>query len=283
MLNIIEATASAQDNGIKIRDFLKRRMSFSTSLIAKVKYGGVMINGNVVHMRAILNVGDKVTVRLPSERSDINPISLPLNVLYEDDDILAIGKPTNMPVHPSRGNHLPTLAEGVMAYVGADFVFRAVNRLDRDTSGIVLIAKNQPAASRLCKAMKDGAFKKVYYARVSGVPKPEKGVIDAPIEREKEGSIKRVVINSGKPSVTEYEVLSVNEAGDALCRITPRTGRTHQIRVHLAYVGHPLVNDFLYGSRAEGKTYSLHCGELCFPHPKSGEGVRISCELPDSF
>ena len=283
MRNIIEAAVTQEDGGIKIRDFLKKRLSFSTSLIAKVKYGGVAVNGNTVHMRAILNAGDTVTVCLPSERSDIKPITLPLNIIYEDGDVLAIGKPTNMPVHPSRGNHLPTLAEGVMAYMGGDFVFRAVNRLDRDTSGIVLIAKNQPASARLCNAMKAGEFQKVYYARVSGTPTPEKGIIDAPIERESEGNMKRAVIPTGKPSVTEYEVVAINENGDALCRVTPKTGRTHQIRVHLAHVGHPLVNDFLYGTRTEGKTYSLHCGELSFPHPRTGEIINIKCELPDGF
>lgn len=265
----------------KIRDYLKNHLGFSTSLIAKVKYGGVFLNGVAVHMRALVKSGDEITVDFPDEESEnITPIEMPLDILYEDEYLLAVNKPKNMPVHPCRGNHLPTLAEGVRAYLGKPFVFRAVNRLDRDTSGIVLIAKSQLAAAKMCVAMQKKHFDKTYIAVVSGVPEEECGVINAPIERESEGNIKRIVTPSGKESITEYEVLSKTDDGNSIVRVKAITGRTHQIRVHFAYIGHPLVDDFLYGERSnEGKTYTLHCTEITFPHPKDNEPLTIRCEV----
>ena len=188
----------------KIRDYLKNHLGFSTSLIAKVKYGGVYLNGTAVHMRAIVKNNDEITVDFPDEESEnISPIDMPLDILYEDEYLLAVNKPKNMPVHPCRGNHLPTLAEGVRAYLNKPFVFRAVNRLDRDTSGIV----SQLAAAKMCVAMQKKHFDKTYIAIVKGVPENESGVINAPIERESEGNIKRIVTPSGKESITEYRVI----------------------------------------------------------------------------
>ncbi len=268
------------DGECKIRDYLKNRLGFSTSLIAKVKYGGVYLNGEAVHMRAIVKNNDKITVDFPDEESEnISPIDMPLDILYEDEYLLAVNKPKNMPVHPCRGNHLPTLAEGVRAYLNKPFVFRAVNRLDRDTSGIVLIAKTQLAAAKMCVAMQKKHFDKTYIAIVSGVPEEEYGVINAPIERESEGNIKRIVTPSGKESITEYRVIGKTDGGNSIVEVKAITGRTHQIRVHFAYIGHPLVNDFLYGVKVEGKTYTLHCSEITFPHPKNGEPITVQCEL----
>ena len=265
----------------KIRDYLKNHLGFSTSLIAKVKYDNVLLNGVAVHMRAIVKNNDEITVIFPEEESEnINPIDMPLNIIYEDEYLLAINKPKNMPVHPCRGNHLPTLAEGVRAYLGKPFVFRAVNRLDRDTSGIVLIAKSQLAAAKMCVAMQKKHFDKTYIALVVGIPEKERGTINAPIEREAEGNIKRVVTPDGKESITEYQVIGQTEDKNSIVKVKAITGRTHQIRVHFAHIGHPLVNDFLYGERSdEGKTYTLHCTEITFPHPKDNQPITISCEL----
>lgn len=269
-------TARDIDCEIKIRDYL-RRLGFSVSLIAKVKFGGVFLNGEEVHMRAPVRCGDVIEVRFPDEDSEnIVPIDIALDVIYEDDRILVVNKPLNMPVHPSRGNHLPTLANAVRAYLGTPFVFRSITRLDRDTSGIVLIAKDRLAAAMLSEAMKRGDIKKTYLARIIGVPKDPSGRIEAPIEREDSGSIKRTVRADGKPSITEYEVVSVDNNGNALVLVNPITGRTHQIRVHMAHIGHPLLADFLYGERVDGETYRLHCTKLSFPHPTSGETITIS-------
>ena len=265
---------------MKIRDYMTRRLGFSASLIGKVKYGGVRVNGEVVHMRHAVKSGDVISVNFPTEESEcIEPIDIPIEIVYEDEYLIAVNKPKNMPVHPSRGNHLPTLANAVRAYIGHPFVFRAVNRLDRDTSGIVLIAKNQLASAILSRALKAGLFEKKYRATVTGVPSPAEAKIDAPIAREAEGGIRRVVRDDGKQSFTKYRVLSVDKNGNAYCEITPVTGRTHQIRVHMAYIGHPLVGDFLYGERIEGETYSLHCCELKFPHPKDNKYITVKCEM----
>ena len=261
---------------MKIRDYLKRRLGLSTSLIATVKYDGVLLNGTAVHMRAVVKNGDVIDIYLPEEESEnIAPISLCLDIIYEDEYILAINKPINMPVHPSRGNHLPTVANGVRAYLDRPFVFRAINRLDRDTSGIVLIAKDRLSGAKLYRAMKEKQFHKTYLAQVVGVPTPPHSFIDAPIARESEGNIKRVVRDDGKQSVTEYEVISIDNNGNATVKITAHTGRTHQIRVYMAHIGHPLIDDFLYGTRREGATYRLHCNSLSFPHPKTGEILTL--------
>ncbi len=260
---------------MRIRAYLKERMGLSATLIKRVKCGGVFLNGENVHMRAEVQNGDKIEVVFPTEKSEgIPPIDLPLEILFEDAHVLAVCKPRNMPTHPSKGNSLPTLANAVMHYYGKDFVFRAITRLDRDTSGIVLIAKNQLAAARLSEDMKAGRFEKLYTAVVSGVPNPADGRIDAPIRREREGEIRRIVCDDGKRAVTDYQTLSVREDGSAVLQLSLLTGRTHQIRVHMAHIGHPLLGDFLYGEE-NGNGYMLHCCKLQFPHPFSKEIITI--------
>lgn len=268
---------------ILIRDYLKRRLGLSTSLIGKVKYGNVLLNGAEVHMRATVKNGDRIDITLPEEESEnIEPMDIPLDILYEDEYVLVVNKPINMPVHPSRGNHLPTLANAVRHYIGHPFVFRAINRLDRDTSGIVLIAKDRLAGAKLYAAMKEKKFCKVYLAEIIGIPEENHGFVNAPIARESEGNIRRVVRDDGKECLTEYEVISVNKYGNATVRVIPHTGRTHQIRVHMAHIGHPLIDDFLYGERVDGQTYSLHCVSLTFPHPKDGKMMKITTKMADA-
>jgi 23S rRNA pseudouridine1911/1915/1917 synthase len=265
---------------MKIRDYLKYRLGLSTSVIAKVKYDKVLVNGEIVYMRATVKNGDVIDITLPDEDSEnIEPIDVPLEIIYEDEYVIAVNKPKNMPVHPSRGNSLPTVANGIRAYLDRPFVFRAINRLDRDTSGIVLIAKDRISGAKLYEAMKERHFRKTYIAVVDGVPIEKHGIINAPIAREAEGEIKRIVREDGKQSITEYEVISVDENGNAHVSITLHTGRTHQIRVHMAHIGHPLCNDFLYGKRGED-TYFLHCNSLSFPHPFSGVTITLLADKP---
>ncbi len=256
-----------------MKDYLRHR-GLSVTLVKKAKYGGIHLNGAVVTVRAEVKLGDLIEIYAMDNVSEgIPPIDIPLTVLYEDDDILAVDKPTDMPTHPSKGNNLPTLANAVMGYYGGDFVFRSVNRLDRDTSGIVIIAKNQFSAGALSSSMKKGMWNKKYHALVSGIPCDKSGVIDAPIERVEEGNIKRMVREDGKRAITEYSVIEEYE-NDCLCELRLLTGRTHQIRVHMAHIGHPLVSDYLYGTPSETKYY-LRCKEISFPHPRTGEIVII--------
>ena len=269
----IRCVAENIGDGMGIKDFLIKTLSLSATLVKRVKYGGVFVNGTNVHMRHTVKEGDTVEVILPKSEEVTEPIDIPLDIVYEDEYILAVNKPKNMPTHPSRGNKLPTLANAVAAYLGESFVFRAVNRLDKDTSGIVVIAKDPITSAKLCKAMKNREFIKKYVAVVKGVPSPQSGIIDAPIERESPDGIKRCVRGDGKRAITEYKVIKVLNDGLSLCEFTLHTGRTHQIRVHASYIGHPLFGDEMYGGGEGG--YSLHCTQMLLPHPKSGEELKF--------
>lgn len=273
---ILSLSVTPDYDGRCIKDFLAKRMLLSVSLIKKVKYGGVCVNGEAVTMRKTVRADDFVSVTLPKDSSEnIPPIECPIKIVYEDEHLMVIDKPSGMPVHPSRGNHLTTLANAVMAYMGEGFVFRSVNRLDRDTSGLILIAKSQYSAGLLSADMKAGNFEKCYTALLSRAPSCESGIIDAPIDREREGDIKRHVTESGKRALTEYRLTEILPDGRALCKIKLHTGRTHQIRVHMAHIGAPLYADFLYGERVEGESYSLKADELSFTHPVSRKRIEF--------
>lgn len=263
------------DKPVRISEYLKRNLKFSSTLVTRVKFGGVFINGQNVHMRALIKSGDTLSVVFPkSDNNGIEAIDIPLDILFEDEFLLAVNKPKNMPTHPSRSNHLPTLANAVISHFGKDFVFRAINRLDRGTSGIVLIAKDPYTAARLSENMKRGDFSKKYLALVSGVPSPAYDIIDLPIERENADSIKRIVSDTGKRAVTEYKLIKTLDDGNSICEITLHTGRTHQIRVHFSHIGHALVGDFLYGTETK-EGYSLHCSNLSFTHPITNERITV--------
>lgn len=273
MEKIIEIRASGEGFPVILREYL-RKIGLSTAIIKEAKRTAILLNGESVTVRATVNEGDVLEVYLPDEKSEgIEPMDIPLTVIYEDEDILAVDKPTNMPTHPSKGNNLPTLANAVMGYYSGNFVFRAINRLDRDTSGVVIIAKNRLSATALADGMKRGEWKKIYHALVDGVPSERNGVIDAPIERIAEGNIKRCVRADGKRAITEYTVKE-EYCDSSLLSIELKTGRTHQIRVHMAHIGHPLCSDFLYGKPSE-REYFLRCKEITFIHPKSKQKITI--------
>ena len=273
MKKIFETIARGDNLPKDMKSYLYS-LGLSVTLVKKAKYGGIILNGNAVTVRAVVNPGDKVEIYTEDTKSEgIPPMDIPLKVLYEDEDILAVDKPVNMPTHPSKGNNLPTLANAVMGYYGGNFVFRSVNRLDRDTSGIVIIAKNQISASALSSSMKKGLWSKKYYAKTEGIPEPKFGRIDAPIERVCEGNIKREVRADGKRAVTDYRVIE-EHTDYSICEVSLLTGRTHQIRVHMAHIGHPLCSDFLYGNPSENEYY-LRCVEISFPHPKTNETLTI--------
>lgn len=249
-------------------------LGLSVTLIRKIKHFGIFVDGASATVRAKVKRGSKIKLILPDDKSDgIEAIDIPLNVVYEDEWILVVDKPKNMPTHPSRGNSLPTLANAVMAKYSGDFVFRAITRLDRDTSGLVLIAKDAMSAFSLSREIKQGRMYKRYVALVEGVPPEEHGFINAPIKRECDGSIKRIVSPDGKEALTEY-FLKERVGENSLCDVVLHTGRTHQIRVHFAHIGHPLLGDFLYGKERE-EGYFLRCSELEFTHPNTKEKVNI--------
>ena len=272
-------------SGREVISLLERKLKCSKNIITKLKKGEyILLDGRRVTVREILNAGDELEIFLPIEPSEniLPNREIPFSFLYEDEDILVVDKPAGVPTHPSINHYQDTLANGVKAYLGDDFTFRAVNRLDRDTSGVVLIAKNMLSCHILSDAVKNHAVQKTYCAICHGVPKESKGIIDLPIKREKESIIKRCVDSGGKVAKTEYRV-EKQEGKFSLLTALPITGRTHQIRVHFAHIGCPLFGDRLYGSDVENERVRLHCISIEFVHPITQKAMKISAELPDDF
>ena len=272
-------------DGQSIKFILTNYWQFSNNLITLLKKDyGILLNGKKEFVNKLAAKGDVLKINLPEENSEnIVPNNIPLHILFEDDDILVVNKPPNMPTHPSLGHFEGTLANGVMHYFrDIPFTFRAVTRLDRDTSGVVLLAKNIVSADRLSKSLIKNEIEKEYVALCTGTPTPASGTIDAPIKREKEGIIKRCIAPDGKPAVTNYEVIKEKD-GLSLVRLFPKTGRTHQLRLHLSHIGTPIYSDFLYGEEIPGERTRLHCRSLTFPHPFSKEMLKIPAPLPDDM
>ncbi len=271
-------------NNYKCKDFLKAK-GVSREILLKVKDGGVYLNDLLVNnVNNLVKSGDKVKIVLPVDKKNpfVNPIKGELKVCYEDDYMLAVYKPCGMPTHNSRGNNLTSLDQLVCGYfMPNEFTFRAVNRIDRDTSGIVLIAKDEFSSSLLGEMVKRGEIDKTYTAVVCGVPNPEHFIIEKPIKRQSDGSMKRVCSLDGKYAKTECKLLKQLENGLSLLVITLHTGRTHQIRVHLADYGLPLYADSLYGQAVKDKTYNLCASRLEFIHPFTKEKIiiQVKCNL----
>ena len=269
---------SAADNGRRIKDYL-RDFGVSSALLTKLKQteNGITLNGKFARAIDILRQGDILEIAVENKGHMPAPLDIPLDVLYEDEDLIAVNKPPFMPVHESRNHIGDTLSNAIAAHIEEDTAFRAVYRLDRDTGGIVLIAKNPLAAAKLA-----GKVKKDYYAIVKGEI-TESGVIDAPIARLDSSIIKRCVSEGGERAVTHYEPIRTKN-GLTLLKINLETGRTHQIRVHFSHMGYPLLGDTLYGGDDERlNRQALHCKDIYFIHPVTGADIHITCPFPDDF
>lgn len=285
-------TIDKEHHGKKLLDYLRRTLALSRAELTslKQKEDGILLNGRHVTVRAVLSEGDILSLhRADAENSgSILPRPLPVEVLYEDDDVIAVNKPAGMPTHPSHDHQEDTLANG-LAYrfeqQGIPFVFRAVNRLDRDTSGVVLVAKNRGAAFFLSRAMSEGRIAKRYLAVVTGTV-TEEGAAEKHIRRRAESQMERIVCppDEGQYAKTAYRPLATRK-GLSLLSVAPETGRTHQIRVHLASEGYPICGDTLYGDPAGSphiKRQALHALSLTFPRPSDGEDVTVQAPLhPD--
>ena len=266
-------------SGRTVGDILKSKLCISSRLLTLLKRsGGILLDGKSVTVRETVTCGQILSLEirdeLPSE--NIVPVKMPLDILYEDEDILAVSKPHNMPIHPSAYNYDNTLGNAVMYHFAArPFVYRPITRLDRDTTGVVLIAKNKLSAALLTDLMTEKKITKTYIALLSAIPLPLCGTVEAPIGRCADSVIKREVSQNGKHALTHYKVIGINSDGTCVARLNPVTGRTHQIRVHMAHIGCPLMYDFLYGKEQNGKSFVLHCESLEFPHPVTGEKTVI--------
>ena len=292
MQRIITYTISPKDSGISILSFL-RNNGFSKHILTTMKRAdhAILLNGQPTFAKTALREQDVLRILVPEEtgsEESILPVKMSLDILYEDEDILVLNKPADMPVHPSAGNYENTLANGVAWYYrqqGETFVYRCINRLDRDTTGVLVLAKNPLSGALLSTQMKQRRIHRTYLALTDGIP-PEKGTVCAPIARVNDSVITREVnFEQGEPAVTHYERLAVSN-GYALVELHLETGRTHQIRVHMASIGHPLLGDDVYGS---GKSpfnlcgQTLHAGVLGFIHPTTKEYVEYSADLPEYF
>lgn len=248
----------------------------------------VLLNGVWAYMRTKLSAGDELFIRLEESTSSahILPVSMPLSICYEDEDILAVNKPAQMPVHPSLSHYDHTLANAVCGYYNDQeipYTFRCVNRLDRDTTGLTLIAKHMLSSAILSTAAARREISREYIAIASGKT-PESGTIDAPIGRVAGSTIERQIdFENGERAITHYRRLAYHD-GLSLLSLHLETGRTHQIRVHLKSIGHPLIGDFLYNpTDTTIKRQALHSYRLTFSHPITGESFVLTAPLPDDM
>lgn len=287
-------TAEDIKNGATVKTLIRRHFSFSTRLRNKLKRErAVFLDGVPITGYVVLKEGDLLSVILPKETSCFPPEDIPLDILYEDNEIMAINKQPGVVVHPTFGCKEHTLANGISKYMydqGKPFKIRFINRLDMDTSGLVLVGKNAHAQDSFVKQQQRGAVEKKYLAVVHGIIGSD-GTVDAPIGKISATSIRRGVVDSGRASRTKYSVLetfSSNFMGYTVLEILLETGRTHQIRVHMSHIGHPIVGDNLYGSTKTTVSQmmnrqALHATNLIFRHPVTDTPLSLTAPLPEDI
>lgn len=284
----LDYQVKASEAGFVVEKVLRKNLGFSRGMIRKLKrHTGVLVNEKKVLLNQRLQEGDTVSVDLQfGGLTNAQPQPIPVNIIYEDRHFLVINKPPNMLVHPLKHEQENTLANAVLYhYLQGDTepVFRPVSRLDRNTSGLVLIAKYAHAGFRLAHQISAGKLQREYIAIVHGFVKPLQGSIDLPIARCRDSKIKHMVHPDGKRAITNYHVEKYLTENTVL-KLFPKTGRTHQIRVHMSHIGHPLVGDALYGGREEGiGRQALHCRSISFTHPITGETMILEAPLPKAI
>lgn len=283
-------TIKDSESGLRIEQFLRGNGYSHQNLVELKKMKeSVLQNGIWVHLNDTLQAGDILTIHIQENESSekIPPVEHPLDIVYEDEDILVVNKPAGMPIHPSQNNYYNSLANALAWYYqqqGVDFIFRCTNRLDRDTSGLTVIAKHMVSSNILSAAVRRHDIHREYLAIVRGSVTPEAGTIDAPLSR-KEGSIieRTVDFEKGERAVTHYKVVDTKN-GHSLVSLHLETGRTHQIRIHMKYIGFPLVGDYLYNPDMEYiSRQALHSHRLKFVHPITGKSMEFTAPLPEDM
>ena len=279
---------------VKLRDYLKYTENLSSRFIKSSGLSGkISVNNKVAKLNHRISSKDKIEIDMKKdEHQNIEPEKMDLDVVYEDTDLIVINKRPGIVVHPTRSYPLGTLANGVLYYFkerDEKCIVRLVSRLDMDTSGLIIIAKNQFSHMALARDMQRNdmqskTFEKSYMAVVHGNMKNKSGTIDMPIGKPDEESIKREVCEDGQRSITHYEVIDSFKNGD-LVKVTLETGRTHQIRVHLSHIGHPLYGDNLYGVSESHyiDRQALHAYKLIIPHPRTGDELILESKLPQDM
>ena len=287
---------TADQNGERLDAFLSRQGdSLSRSAAQKlIEAGAVRLNGRLPKKNDRLNLGDTVEYTIPEPKEvDIAPKDIPLEIVYEDEDVAVINKPKGLVVHPAAGHQDDTLVNGLLYAMGdslsginGELRPGIVHRIDKDTSGLLAIAKNDLAHTVLASQLKDHSMARTYEAIVCGSFREDRGTVDAPIGRHPTDRKKMCVTQrNSKPAVTHWEVVE-RFRGYTHIRCRLETGRTHQIRVHMAYIGHPILGDMVYGHKKPELGQSsqcLHAGALCFRHPRDGRPILVFAPLPDYF
>lgn len=273
-----------------INEILSSKFHFSARLKNKlIKSKNILLNGLFVDTRTIANVGDIITIVLDYEEdnSNIVPTKMNLDIIYEDSFLLAINKPAGIAVHPSILHFDDSLSNGIKYYfdsIGLKKKIRAVNRIDLNTSGLVLFAKNEYVQELLIDEMKKNSFSKTYLALVIGILDKKDGIINAPISRKQNSIIERCVSSAGQQSITHYKVLKeFNNYSLIECQL--ETGRTHQIRVHFSHIGHPLLGDTLYNPNASNLIgrQALHSYKMSFNHPITNKQIYLEANIPNDI
>ena len=289
-----ELTAATEHAGVRLDAFLSADGALTRSQAARlIAEGRVRVNGKPAAKSARLSGGETVTVDVPHLRETaLPPQDIPLDVVYEDDDVIVVNKPTGLVVHPAPGHPDGTLVNALLHHcgdslsgIGGEKRPGIVHRIDRDTSGLIIAAKNDAAHLALSAQLKDHSLSRTYECLVTGNMKQDSGTVDAPIGRSSADRKKMAVVPTGRRAVTHWEVVA-RYPGVTHLRCRLETGRTHQIRVHMAYIGHPILGDTVYGAKkpVPGLTgQCLHAAGLRFVHPRTGEPVELHCPLPPEF
>ena len=289
-MRILTYTVTPEEDGRMVKGILRGSLQLSYTLLKSLKWreNAILLNGQSVHVNTIVRAGDTVSVVL-SERTPREDLycanAAKPDIVYEDDDLLVLNKPAGVAMHPKSGDaSAPSLAAMLTNYLGEGSVPHFVSRLDKGTSGLLIAAKSGYVHDRLRRALHSSDLRREYRAITVGTVAPPCGVIDAPIGRAEGSIIRRCVRVDGLPRLTEYETLQVNDRF-TLLRLRPQTGRTHQLRVHMAYLGHPLAGDWLYGT--EDKTLiarpALHSYELWFTQPVTGQELHFTAPIPQDM
>ena len=284
----LELTVTADQAGEKIDTLLRRELRLSGTVIRRVKWldDGILLDGMRVTTACRPAAGQVLSVRVadPDGQGDMVPTPGPLDIVYEDGDLLVLNKAPGVLVHPGPGHYSDTLCNYIAWYykkAGISADVHPVQRLDKGTSGLLVVAKHPHAQEQLKGQLHTPTFRRIYLAVCEGIPRPPEGRIDAPIGRDPNSVVGRCVRPDGARAVTHYEVLGT-EGGLSLLRLRPETGRTHQLRVHMASIGHPLAGDFLYGTECRQilQGHALHASRICLRQPITGQAIQVESPLP---
>ena len=289
-MRILTHTVLPEEDGRMVKGILRGSLQLSYTLLKSLKWreNAILLNGQSVHVNVIVHTGDVVSValseRTPRENLYRENAAAP-DIVYEDEDLLVLNKPAGVAMHPKADDaSAPSLAAMLTGYLGEGSVPHFVSRLDKGTSGLLIAAKSGYVHDRLRRALHSSELRREYRAVAVGQVTPPRGVIDAPIGRAEGSIIRRCVREDGLVSRTEYEVLQTAERF-TLLRLRPETGRTHQLRVHMAYLGHPLAGDWLYGTEDKNLIArpALHSYELWFTHPVTGQELHFTAPIPQDM